>query len=207
MLYRGITQLSPSADLPEQACRPFDARRDGTVRGEGAAAFVLECEDHARARGATILARVTGWGESFGSTNTPRHLPRQAIVRSIEKALHMSGLTAGELGHVNAHAAGLVEDDAIEGQAIQSALGDVPVTAPKSFFGTTGSGGAAIDMIASVLALMHGEIPVTLNYQQPDPNCPVNVVHGTPQPAHYSTAIVLSQSATGQAVAITLQRD
>ena len=83
---------------------------------------------------------------------------------------------------MNAHASGLVADDVIEARAIHQVLGDVPVTAPKSFFGDMGSSGGAVEMVASVLALQHGQVPVTLNYSQPDPNCPVQVVHGEPWP-------------------------
>ena len=96
--------------------------------------------------------------------------------------MRSADLTAAEIGHVNAHAAGSVEDDATEATAIRAVLGDVPVTAPKSFFGHLGASGGAVEMVASLLALKHGEIPVTLNYDQPDPHCPVHVVRHTGYP-------------------------
>ncbi len=204
MLYRGIEHLSSRIDIPAEACRPFDATRDGSVNGEGAAAFVIEREEHARARGAAILGRVRGWGISFGTKEKGNHTHGQAICRSIEKALHRAQLKVAEVGHVNAHAAGMVVDDSVEAQAIQSVLGDVPVTAPKSFMGNLGSSGGAVEMLASVLALGRGQIPVTLNYSQPDPCCPVHVVHGQAMPAQHPTAVVLSQSGSGQAVAVVL---
>ena len=86
-------------------------------------------------------------------------------------------------------------------------LGDVPVTAPKSFFGDLGGGAGAVEMIASVLALQHGRVPHTLNYEEPDPACPVNVVHGQPLAVGKSTALVLNQAPTGQAVAVVIARE
>ena len=204
MLYRGVSRLSRNTKVPAQACRPFDATRDGMVNGEGAAAFVLESETHARARGAKMLARVPGWGMSFGSADVSPQTHVQAIGRSIEKTLHMAQLPATAVGHVNAHASGSVEEDAIEAQAIRSTLGDVPVTAPKSFFGNLGSSGGAVELVASLLAVMHGEIPVTLNFREADPACPVNVVHGEAAKAEHDSAVALSQSGTGQTVAVTL---
>ncbi len=204
-LYRGFQRMSPRIEFPEEACRPFDAARDGFVAGEGAAAFVFENESHARARGAKVLARVRGWGMSFGNGDEVEPTRRLAISRSIEKALDRAGFEANEIGHVNAQASGLVFEDAVEAQAIQKVLNDVPVTAPKSFLGDLGPGGGAVEMVASVQALGAGQVPVTLNYSQPDPDCPVRVVHGQPLTAEHPTAVVLSQSQTGQAVALALE--
>ena len=207
MLYRGIEHLSSHVDPPHEACRPFDALRDGTVNGEGAAAFVIESEQHACDRGASILARIRGWGLSFGSKADGQASHGRAISRSIELALERGGLRAEDVGHVNAHAGGLVVDDRVEAQAIQHVLGTVPVTAPKSFIGNLGSSGGAVEMVASLQALAHGKIPVTLNYTRPDPECPVQVVHGEAIAARQPTALVLSQSRTGQAVAVLLAAD
>lgn len=202
-LYRGMDRLSSRIDTPAEACRPFDASRDGAVNGEGAAAFVLESEVHAKARGAQILARLRGWGQTFGCPEDGK--PTQhTIRRSIELALASAKMDADSVGHVNAHAGGLVAEDAVEAHAIRQVLGDVPVTAPKSFFGDLGSSGGVVEMVASVLALQEGTIPVTLNYTQPDPNCPVQVVHGEPVTAKHPTAVVLNQAPTGHAVALAL---
>lgn len=206
MVFRTTANLSCRADSPQTACRPFDACRDGSVNGEAAAAFVVENEQFARSRGATILARVTGWGYSFGSLDGDgdRHL--QAIRHSIRTALEAARLQPGDVGHVNANAAGIVARDPLEAQAIRAELGDVPVTAPKSFFGDSGAASGAAEMAVSVAALTRGEIPVTLNYEQPDPLCPVNVIHGRPQPVGTQTALVLSQAPAGQAIAVVLER-
>ena len=112
---------------------------------------------------------------------------------------------ASDLGHVNPHGYGTVPHDRAEAQAIRAVLGETPVTAPKSFFGHLGAGSGAVEMAASVLALVYGAIPVTLNYERPDPECPVNVVC-SPAPASSPTAMVLSQATTGQSLAVVLAR-
>ncbi len=205
MLYRGIAHLSSQVDPPQQACRPFDATRDGTVNGEGAAAFVLESEEYARDRGAKVLTHIRGWGLSFAAKENGNAAHGRAISRSIELALERADLRVPEVGHVNAHAGGLIVDDRVEAQAIQRVLGAVPVTAPKSFFGNLGSSGGAVEMVASIQTLLHGKIPATLNYTQPDPQCPVQVVHGEAIAAQQPTALVLSQSGTGHAIAVALE--
>jgi 3-oxoacyl-[acyl-carrier-protein] synthase II len=83
-------------------------------------------------------------------------------------------------------------------------MGDVPVTAPRSFFGNINAGAGAVELVASVLALHRGEIPITLNYETPDPRCPVNVVHRRPQSVSGGVALKLSQSSTGQAACLVL---
>jgi 3-oxoacyl-[acyl-carrier-protein] synthase II len=205
MLYRGIQRLSQRTDQPHCACRPFDATRDGTVNGEGAAVFVLESESHARQRGAHIRARVRGWGLGFKSRNEGKPALVDAVQQSLQNSLSHAVLEPAAVGHVNAHAAGLVRDDAEEARAIHRVLGDVPVTAPKSFFGSIGSGGGAVELVASILALEKGHVPVTLNYNEPDPDCPVDVVHGQPRQVRHGTAVVLNQAPTGQAAALVLE--
>jgi 3-oxoacyl-[acyl-carrier-protein] synthase II len=110
------------------------------------------------------------------------------------------------VGHVNAHGASTIEGDIREAVAIRAVLGDVPVTAPKSFFGNLGAGSGAVEMAASLLALEHNLVPITLNYERPDPRCDVRVVHGQPLEGRPPTAMVLSQSGTGQTAAVLIGR-
>jgi 3-oxoacyl-[acyl-carrier-protein] synthase II len=105
---------------------------------------------------------------------------------------------------VNAHGESSIEQDRLEAQAISAVLGDVPVIALKSSFGELGAGSGAVELIGSVLALIHGRLPPTLNYDQPDPACPVNVVHGNTWPIEKPAALVLNQSTTGQAAAMVI---
>ena len=99
------------------------------------------------------------------------------------------------------------DGDRVEAQAIGELLGDVPVTAPKSFFGNMMAATGALEMAASVLAFEHGLIPVTLNHERRDPECPVNVVVGEPRPSTRPYALLLNQSPTGQCVAVVLGRE
>lgn len=203
-LFRDCRSFSQRSDNPAAASRPFDAGRDGMVNGEGAAMLVLESRRHAEARRANILGTVL----SYSSHCEPRPgcVPPQgaAIRAAIESALRTAGLTANDVGHVNAHGLSDPDQDRVEASAIRATLDGTPVTAPKSFFGNLGAGGGAVEMVASVLALMHGEIPPTLNYERPDRDCQINVIAGAPQACVKRTALVLNQSTPGQAVAVML---
>ncbi len=199
-----VLHLSHRADDPAAASRPFDARRDGTVNGEGAAAFILESRRHAEARGATIYARILGCAGAFEPCRNGAALQGKAIRRAIEGALHDAGASPEEVGHVNAHGSSTVFDDRMEALAIRHTLGDVPVTAPKSFFGNLGAGSGAVEMAASVLGLSSGVVPQTLNYRYADPYCPVNVVGRGPIEATRPAAVILNHASSGQAVAMLL---
>lgn len=197
-------EFSQRVDDPAAACRPFDAQRDGMLNGEGAAAFMLETRASARARGVKPLARVLATASTFEPRASGQPLAGVAIRQAIRAALAQAGLRPSDVGHVNAHGMSTRHDDRIEAQAIRDVLGDVPVTAPKSFFGNLGAGSGAVEMAASLLAFAHGQIPPTLNYETPDPECPVNVVHGHPLPTSNRTALVLNHSRLGQSVAVVL---
>jgi 3-oxoacyl-[acyl-carrier-protein] synthase II len=196
--------FSRSADDPARASRPFDARRDGWVNGEGAGALVLEGRRHAEARGATVLARILGFGSAFEPHAKGQPIEGRAIRQAIRTALADADLTPADIGHVNANGVSTLHDDRIEARAICEILGDVPVTAPKSYFGMLGAAAGAVETAVSVLAWQHGLIPPTLNYEYPDPECPVNVVHGQPAPVERATALKLNHTRHGQAVALVL---
>jgi 3-oxoacyl-[acyl-carrier-protein] synthase II len=164
LVWRGDANVSHRNDEPEKACRPFDANRDGQVNSEGAALLILEGEGHAHRRGAEPLARLAGAGTCFEPTNTKGRVTGRGIRRSIELALESAGWQAGNVGHVNAHGLSTSEDDAIEAMSINSMLSDVPVTAPKSYFGNVGAGTGAMELAVSILALHNGLVPPTLNY-------------------------------------------
>ena len=103
-----------------------------------------------------------------------------------------------------AHGLSTVDGDRIEAEALRDTLGAVPVTAPKSYFGHLGAAAGALETVLSVLAFERGLVPPTLNYEQPDPLCPINVIHGRPLPVTRPTALILSYSPHGQAVALVL---
>jgi 3-oxoacyl-[acyl-carrier-protein] synthase II len=208
MPFRGWEQLATWRGEPHEACRPFEARRSGIVPGEGAGVLLLEAREFAEARGASVLARIAGSSSRFEAPPGPWQ-PRtgRAIRQSIEAALHAADMRPVDIGHVNAHGESSVAEDRAEAQAIRGVLGEAPVTALKSYFGDCAAGSGAIELIGSVLALLHGRVPPTLNYDEPDPECPVNVVGRQPQPLEKPTAIVLNQSLTGQAAAVVLVRE
>jgi 3-oxoacyl-[acyl-carrier-protein] synthase II len=199
-----VQLLSPRTEPPEHVSRPFDATRDGMVYGEGAAAFMLESRRHAEARGAVCLARVAGFANAFQACTPGRSFPGQAMRASIRRALRDAQLDPTDIGHVNAHGLSTRQHDRTEAQAIRETLGDVPVTAPKSYFGNLGAGCGAVELLATLVALETGSVPPILNYLQPDPDCPVNVVHGAPRPAKHNTALALNQTLMGQSVALAL---
>jgi 3-oxoacyl-[acyl-carrier-protein] synthase II len=203
MSYRGDKDLSHRNEDPTRASRPFDAHRDGLVNGEGAAAFIFESRQHAQRRGARILARVLG----FGSAHEPvleGPLRGIAIQNALRTAITQSGIDVNDIAHVNAHGLSTVAEDRYEADAIQNVLGDVPVTAPKSFFGHTGGGGGALELAASLIGLVESTNPFTLNYEMPDPGCPLNVIRGEPQPTSRRVAVKLSSSRLGPAAALIL---
>lgn len=202
--FRGWEQLSQWPGEPAGASRPFEAQRCGVVPGEGSAALVLESREHAEKRGARMLARVAGFASRFEPVVAGQPLRGTAIRQSITAALASADLTAAQVGHVSAYGESSVEHDRVEARAIRDTLDNVPVTAPKSYFGDLGAGSGAVELAANVLALVHGRVPPTLNYETPDPECPVNVVHGSSQLVSQPTAVVLSQSSTGQAAAVVL---
>jgi len=199
-----LWEVSRRADSPEAACRPFDRQRDGLVNGEGAAVFVLESAHHARARAAPVRARILAYVEAFEPRPDRRPITGQAVEKALQLALQRAGLNPSDVGHINAHGMSTRHDDRIEAQAIHRCLPEVPVTAPKSYFGYLGAGSAAVELAASVLALEHRLIPATLNYQTPDPECPIKVVAETPMPLGPPVAIKLTHASTGQAAALVL---
>jgi 3-oxoacyl-[acyl-carrier-protein] synthase II len=202
--FRGWERLSKWTGEPAGASRPFDKLRSGIVPGEGSAAFVLETREHAQRRGATLLARVAGFASRFEPVPAGGVASGRSIRQSIEAALAAAGLAPRDIGHVNAHGESSVEHDRVEAQAIHAALGDAPVAAYKSYFGDLGAGSGAVEMAASVLAMVRGRVPPTLNFTTPDPECPVNVIHGAPLAGARPTALILNQSTTGQAAAVVL---
>ncbi len=196
--------LSRRGDSPEAACRPFDADRDGLVNGEGAGAMLLETRERAQARGVPILGRVLGCASVFAPGKKSLD---EAVRRAILTAVADAGLQPDDIGFVAAHGLSTVEEDRLEAQAIRAALGDVPVTGAKSYFGHLGPAAGALETVMCALALRAELIPPTLNYERPDPLCPVNVVRGKPAPLERPTALVLAHTPHGQAAAVVLGRE
>lgn len=218
--------LEPATDAET---RPFDARRSGYVPGEGAGALVIEAEETARARGATIYAEVCGGAccgvfkhagdvdpsESAMPTEAKYDLTftkesaREAIRNAVARLLGRAGVAPREIGHVNANGRGDVTLDASEALALRDvfgdALGSIPVTSLKGAIGNPGAGAGAIETVASLLALQDGKLFPTLHYGEPDPNCPVTPTLEYGAPAGDSFVKICANN-VGQASAALFKR-
>jgi 3-oxoacyl-[acyl-carrier-protein] synthase II len=159
---------------PKKASRPFDKRRQGFVMGEGAGALVLEAEEHARARGAKILAYVAGWA----FTSDGEHLTRPngegtGLALAVERALRRAGVTAGEVGYINPHATSTLQGDVAEYHALLRVFGDrlaqIPMSATKSMIGHLLGGAGAVESIATVCTLLDQTLHPSINVDELDP--------------------------------------
>jgi 3-oxoacyl-[acyl-carrier-protein] synthase II len=172
---------------PTKASRPFDMNRTGMVAGEGAGMVVVEELSSAQARGATIYAEVVGLGSANVADEKLRGKCDMALARAMRSALRDAGRETKDIDHINAHGLGTTDRDADEARAIREVFGslaeNVPVTALKSYFGNLGAGGAVVELIGSILAMREGKLPRVLNYQTPDPACPLAVVRDEQTPA------------------------
>jgi 3-oxoacyl-[acyl-carrier-protein] synthase II len=153
-----------------------------------------------------MLARVCGFGVSTDTQHQGADSRQYAIRRSIQDALHASQVSPDQLSHVNAHGLSTPQADADEARAIEHVLGQVPVTALKSYFGNLGPAGGLVELVGSVLALSQQQVPRTLNYCTPDPRCPIHVVHRHPVANSGRYVLKLNQSSTGQTAALVIGR-
>jgi 3-oxoacyl-[acyl-carrier-protein] synthase II len=180
--------------------RPFDLSRDGYVIGEGAGVLIAEDLDHARKRGARIYGEVVGFGASFDHEMTG-----QGVARAIRTALDQARLSADDVDHVNAHGLGSLSLDAGEARGIAAVFGSrrdpVPVWSVKSYIGHLGAGGGTTELAASLMALKHGTLPPTLNYETPDPACPVTVLR-TARPVRTPYFVKVGFTEMGQIAAV-----
>ncbi len=150
------------------------------------------------------LRRILGAASSFEPLARARRRKAGAIRRTIQAAIHDAGLEPADVGHVKADGQGTIHDDRIEAQAIRDLLGEVPVTAPKSFFGNLSAGSGAVELAVSVLAFQRGTVPPVLNYHRPDPECPINVIRDQPMAVARPVALVLSHSRIGHSMGVVV---
>lgn len=173
--------LSTRNDEPTRASRPFDKDRDGFVLGDGAGALVLENLAHAKARGATILAEVAGFGMSDDASHiTAPPSDGAGAQRAMINALTDAGLTADKVGYINAHGTSTPAGDVAESCAIQTVFGDeILVSSTKSMTGHLLGAAGAIEAIITVLALQHQTLPPTINLDNPDEKCTLDYIAHT----------------------------
>ena len=197
--------LSTTNDDPAGACRPFDRDRNGFVFGEAGALLLVESEDHAKARGATILGRLMGASITSDGFHIVAPDPNgEQAGHAMTRAIELAGLTPGDIDHINAHATGTVVGDVAESVAINRALGThkPAVYAPKSALGHSVGAVGAVESILTVLALRDGIIPPTLNLKNLDPEIDLDVVADGPRPGNYKYAINNSFGFGGHNVAL-----
>jgi beta-ketoacyl ACP synthase len=199
--------LSNTNDDPAGACRPFDKDRNGFVFGEAGALMVIETEEHAKARGANILARIMGASVTSDGFHMVAPDPNgERAGHAMTRAVQLAGLSPADIDHVNAHATGTSVGDVAEGKAINNALGphggNAAVWAPKSALGHSVGAVGAVESILTVMALRDQVVPPTLNLVNLDPEIDLDVVAGKPRPGNYEYAINNSFGFGGHNVAI-----
>jgi len=201
-LYQNMSRWEgePSAGL-----RPFDLRRDGTLHGEGAGILILEEREHALRRGARIHGEILGAGSGCDALPEGGMDPRGGGTETaIKAALREAGLRPDEIGHVNAHGSGLKIGDLAEARAFRRVFGAElpPVTALKGFMGNISSGCGAVELIASLVGVNRGLIPPTINCDDPDPECGLDLVRGAPRPTDNPTFVNTNLTVNGQAAVV-----
>ena len=193
-----LSALSTANEEPSRAAKPFSRNRDGFVMAEGAAALVLEDPDKARARGAQILAYVLGCGEAADTFHRTRSNPNgAAILRCMREAL-------GDAGH----GTGTPENDKMESFCIQQLFGNlaprIPISSNKSMIGHTLTAAGAVEAAFSIMTLLNQLLPPTINYNEPDPTIPLDVVPNKARPAKVDTILSNSFGFGGQNVSLVL---
>ena len=203
--------MSTRNDDPARASRPFDSQRDGFVMGEGAGIVILEELEHAKKRGATILAEVIGYGATGDAHHMTAPAPEgEGAARAMRAAIDDSGLPLSEFGYVNAHGTSTPLNDKFETQAIKSVLGDhakrVAISSTKSMTGHLLGAAGGLETIICVLALERKILPPTINYEHPDPDCDLDYVPNTARPFEARAALSNSLGFGGHNVTLALSR-
>ena len=201
--WEGLRVMSPDA------CRPFSANRNGMVMGEGAAIFVFEDYDHARAREAEILAEVIG----FAMTSDASDIVMPSVTgaaRAIAGALRDARINADQVDYINAHGTATAANDKTECAAISQVFGDhaarLMVSSTKSMHGHLIGAAGAVELLACLMALQKGVVAPTLGYQQPDPQCGLDVVPNVARDVHVSVALSNAFAFGGMNAVIALRR-
>jgi 3-oxoacyl-[acyl-carrier-protein] synthase II len=209
--FANMKALSTRNDDPTAASRPFDANRDGFVLGEGAASIILEEAEHARSRGATILAEVAG----YGSTDDAFHITQpseggKGAIAAMQLALTDAQLGVEDVDYINAHGTSTPFNDKTESAAITTLFGEhaqkLKVSSTKSMIGHSLGASGALEAAACVQAISHNMLPPTINYNTPDPECTLDYVPNTAQEAEVNVVMSNSFGFGGHNGVIVLKR-
>ncbi len=190
--FGGIKAWEGLRVMSKTACRPFSKNRSGMVQGEGAAVFVFEAFESARARGASILAEVAGFAMSADASDIV--MPNQhGAARAISGALADAGLGTGQIGYINAHGTGTAANDRTECAALRAVFGadadNLLVSSTKSMHGHLIGGTGALELLACIMALRDGIIAPTINHEIADPDCDLNVVPNVARQARVTATL------------------
>lgn len=178
--FTNLTALSENED-PKDACKPFDAERDGFVMGDGAGILILEELEHAKARGAKIYGEIVGYGATGDAYHMTAPSPDgSGAAKAMQLAMEEAGIKPDQVAYINAHGTSTHANDAGETAAIKLAMGDVaktvPVSSTKSMIGHLLGAAGAVEAIICLKALQEGFLPPTINYKNPDPECDLDYI-------------------------------
>jgi len=206
-----IKATSERNDEPEKACRPFDIGRDGFVMGEGSVMFVLEDMDHAKKRGARILAEIAGYGASADMYHFTAPQPEgKGAMRAMKRALENSGVDPKEVGYINAHGTSTKLGDVAETKAIKAVFGEhareLAVSSTKSTHAHLLGAAGAIEAAACILALERGLLPPTINLDNQDPECDLDYVPNKARKADIQVAISNSFGFGGHNATVVIKK-
>ena len=195
--------------LASDTCRPFSAKRQGMVLGEGAGALVLESVQHARTRGAKIYAELAG----IGMASDADHMVRPSVsgpISAMLRAMHDARVRGSEVDYINAHGTGTALNDETESKAIQAVFGEqaleINISSTKAMHGHAMGAGSALELIATVLCMQHSFIAPTLNYLGQDPKCPLNYTPNSAVERSVQVALSNSFAFGGLNVCLALKR-
>ena len=206
-----LTALSTYNENPARASRPFDLHRDGFVLGEGAGMLILEELEHARRRGATIYAELTGYGSTADAFRvTDSHPEGRGAIACMQGALKDSGLARSDIGYINAHGTSTQVNDKVETLAIKKVFDDgayeIPVSSSKSMLGHLIAAAGAVELIISIMAIRHGGLPPTINYEVPDPECDLDYIPNVPREKRVRHVLSNSFGFGGQNISLIVSR-
>jgi len=179
--FGAMKALSRRNDDPQKASRPFDATRDGFVMGEGSAILVLESHESVIRRGIQPLAELAGYGSTSDAFHVTEPAPEgESAAKAVKRTLKNAGLEPADIDYINAHGTSTPLNDKLETKALKLALGEIaykiPVSSTKSMTGHLLGAGGAVEAAMCVLALREGVVPPTINHENPDPECDLDIV-------------------------------
>ncbi len=209
LCFGGVKAWEGLRVMSKDGCRPFSATRNGMVQGEGAGVFVFEEYEHARARGAEIMAEIVGFAMSSDAADIV--MPsKQGAARAIAGAMRDGGLNPEDVSYINAHGTGTAVNDKTECAAVADVFGhhadNLMISSTKSMHGHLIGGTGAVELLACIMALRDGVIAPTINYEEPDPECALDVVPNEAREAKVSAVLSNAFAFGGLNAVLALRR-